>query len=493
MDAAQETEESRKRALLTQLVGAVYAMERLRARRQAKTGSRKRDIAKRLLQQSIRCGKILWDSTQNFAAQELVAAAAADAEDNARLLAAHELGYVDTTDGHDQQQQAEGGAGPTKRIWYAVFTKAETCCCTFGPAVVVAVRGTRVSNLEDILADMNVLGQALHEHRRVPHLRRVVKQAVSDYGSANVCITGHSLGAALALLVARDLAGDQEQQPVEAHLFNPPFSSFDWVRSSAVRRGEKVAKAVMLKMQAAACAVTSSRAFVHDLSQQLLPRLEEIEEQFWALARWLPHLYLHPWDPISWGYINFFDDHEMRIQSERAGAADLRAQIHAFVAPHTLSSLLSWFTSPKHLIPSAVLVVAHTSRPAPSACYRYLREAHGLKQWENSHMPVSLRRIQSFNKHKHKLGQQQGVAIEVHSRELNLTGLGQHQQDDSCHEPDQEFLSSGDEKDCAREEQVEGSEESGSTSEEEEEPGEDDAHAAQDLKDLENLFSRFGL
>nr|PNR60262.1 hypothetical protein PHYPA_003055 [Physcomitrium patens] len=79
------------------------------------------------------------------------------------------------------------------------------------PRLVIALRGTKTSNARDILDDLRVMLNSLHQshpYNGKPH---------------EIYITGHSLGGAIALLIAKDLASMNPPHRLETHLFNPPF------------------------------------------------------------------------------------------------------------------------------------------------------------------------------------------------------------------------------------------------------------------------------
>ena len=51
-----------------------------------------------------------------------------------------------------------------------------------------------------------------------------MKRSIDAYGPDNIWIVGHSLGAAIAIVVARKMEREKIDK-IEAHLFNPPFLS----------------------------------------------------------------------------------------------------------------------------------------------------------------------------------------------------------------------------------------------------------------------------
>lgn len=89
---------------------------------------------------------------------------------------------------------------------------------------IVAIRGTRPSNFEDIKADMGVL-VGRHDHKRFGEAVRLAKDVHGAYRQAPV-ITGHSLGGTIADHVA-------QTQGYNATIFNPGRSPFDFSGPSA--------------------------------------------------------------------------------------------------------------------------------------------------------------------------------------------------------------------------------------------------------------------
>ena len=105
------------------------------------------------------------------------------------------------------------------------------------------------------------------------------------YGSNNVCIAGHSLGAGFALQVGKELA--KEGTYVEAHLFNPPSVS---LAMSLKTIGEKA-------------------EFVWNRLKSMLPYIGEaqisnggLKDASLGVAKWVPYLYVNKGDYICCYY-----------------------------------------------------------------------------------------------------------------------------------------------------------------------------------------------
>ncbi|KAK4434805.1 hypothetical protein Salat_0643400, partial [Sesamum alatum] len=106
------------------------------------------------------------------------------------------------------------------------------------PKAVLAFRGTLLKSptiRRDIQDDLRfVAWESLKGSVRFSYGLKALRSISDKYGSSNVCIAGHSLGAGFALEVGKALA--EGGICVEAHLFNPPSVSL----SSGLKRvGEK--------------------------------------------------------------------------------------------------------------------------------------------------------------------------------------------------------------------------------------------------------------
>ncbi|KAI3457054.1 hypothetical protein Pfo_013717 [Paulownia fortunei] len=107
------------------------------------------------------------------------------------------------------------------------------------PRAVLALRGTLLKSptiRRDIEDDLRFLAwESLKGSVRFSCAFKALKSISEKYGSSNVCIAGHSLGAGFALQVGKALA--KEAIFVEAHLFNPPSVS---LASSLRTMGKKL-------------------------------------------------------------------------------------------------------------------------------------------------------------------------------------------------------------------------------------------------------------
>ncbi|KAE8667504.1 NC domain-containing-related-like protein [Hibiscus syriacus] len=94
------------------------------------------------------------------------------------------------------------------------------------PRFVFAFRGTlwkEGSLKRDLDLDFTVIRNGIHGSSRFKTAMKAVQDRVSEVGSSNVWLTGHSLGAAIAMLAGKNMA--KRGSFLEAYLFNPPFVS----------------------------------------------------------------------------------------------------------------------------------------------------------------------------------------------------------------------------------------------------------------------------
>lgn len=93
------------------------------------------------------------------------------------------------------------------------------------PSAVIALRGTILSAasiISDLRDDLNLILQQIQKVSRVEETLRITREMVKRCGAQNVCLVGHSLGAAVVLKVSRIMV-EEDSIFVDTHLFNPPF------------------------------------------------------------------------------------------------------------------------------------------------------------------------------------------------------------------------------------------------------------------------------
>lgn len=159
------------------------------------------------------------------------------------------------------------------------------------PRAVVALRGTLLKSQtfrRDIEDDLRFLAwESLKGSIRFNIALEALKSVAENYGSNNVCVAGHSLGAGFALQVGKALA--KQGIYVETHLFNPPSVS---LAHSLRNVGEK-AVFVWKRFRA-----------MLPLNQVVVSSEEETQkiESLVGMKKWVPHLYVNNSDYICCSY-----------------------------------------------------------------------------------------------------------------------------------------------------------------------------------------------
>lgn len=161
------------------------------------------------------------------------------------------------------------------------------------PRAVLALRGTLLKSQSirrDVEDDLRFLAwESLKGSVRFKVAFEALKSLADRYGSSNVCVAGHSLGAGFALQVGKTLA--KEGIFVDTHLFNPPSVS---LAMSLRNIGEKA-------------------GFAWKRFKSMLPSSSETQEgsnEDWVRSpppsvgakKWVPHLYVNNSDYICCYY-----------------------------------------------------------------------------------------------------------------------------------------------------------------------------------------------
>ncbi|XP_051130089.1 GDSL esterase/lipase At4g10955 isoform X2 [Andrographis paniculata] len=229
------------------------------------------------------------------------------------------------------------------------------------PRYVIAFRGTITKGdavAQDIELNVQILQNRLHQTPRFEAAIQAVRHVVATFGSSNVWLAGHSLGAAMAMLAGKTTA--RTGVLLESFLFNPPFVSapIERIQDKKVKHGIRFAGSVITAGLALASKNRTDRSS---------------DASFTALAAWVPGLFVNPADDICSEYVGYFE-HRKRMEDMGVGAIERLATQHS-IGGFLMNALgRPAGGDPVHLIPSATVSVNRS--PA-----RDFKDAHGIHQW----------------------------------------------------------------------------------------------------------------
>lgn len=246
------------------------------------------------------------------------------------------------------------------------------------PDLAIVLRGTIPTNLADLEADWKIGIQKFdHTHRVVRTselILQVVKKFRKDYPGKQICMAGHSLGAAIALIVGGCLYSSTHKIDIETHLFNPPLLTLVDVANWGVPTAPEDTCRFKLNFSVIKEALIGNKAAT----------INKEWEQFQRLQHWVPKLHLNPGDPICREFISFYTGEGRRVRSP----GDI-------ISPQgVLSGLFSENVRIlKNVVPSADLYIS-TWRANPKW---YAKHAPGLlKEVVAGRLPHSLRQWHKY-------------------------------------------------------------------------------------------------
>ncbi|CAH2079623.1 unnamed protein product [Thlaspi arvense] len=248
------------------------------------------------------------------------------------------------------------------------------------PRYVLAFRGTLTkpdSISRDLELDIHIIRNGLHKTSRFEIAMQAVRSmASSSSGASSLWLTGHSMGAAMALLAGKTLA--KTGVYIRSSLFNPPFVSppIERIANERVRSGIRIAGSIVTA--GLALSRTLKQAQQQQNQQQEVKQQNLSEDTIKALSLWLPEIHVNPGDHLCSEYIGFFE-HRGTMEQFGYGAGF----VERMAMNHSLGGLLMdamgvsnavEVDEPVHVIPSGKLIVNRTN----SEDYK---EAHGIHQW----------------------------------------------------------------------------------------------------------------
>ncbi|CAJ2634136.1 unnamed protein product [Trifolium pratense] len=184
------------------------------------------------------------------------------------------------------------------------------------PRAVLVLRGTLLKSptmRRDIEDDLRfVAWESLKGSVRFKVALEALKSICDAYGSGNVCIAGHSLGAGFALQIGKELA--KQGIFVEAHLFNPPSVSlamslknigekaeYVWSRVRSIlpygKEAQVVGKDAQVNNDGEKTTVAGSKTWMSRFSGSGLKDASVV-----STIKWIPHLYVNNSDYICCYY-----------------------------------------------------------------------------------------------------------------------------------------------------------------------------------------------
>ncbi|KAA3468621.1 GDSL esterase/lipase [Gossypium australe] len=241
-------------------------------------------------------------------------------------------------------------------IFGAIFEYVLPSANNPGPGYVIAFRGTlfkRETWKCDLESNFAIMLNTLHQKSHVRTAMKYVEDRVSKAGSSKVWLTGHSLGAAIAMLAGKHMA--KRGKFLESFLFNPPYASFPI--ETIFKDNKNVIRGLQLIKGGVAHALGYSGGD---------------EDSFAAISGWKPCLFVNSRDFICHGYIEHF---KHRRKSDDVG-------VWGLISHHSLRNIVMKklkimdveISEPLHLLPSAKLI-ENLSPPEESI------SPHKLRHW----------------------------------------------------------------------------------------------------------------
>ncbi|KAK8564927.1 hypothetical protein V6N13_020057 [Hibiscus sabdariffa] len=243
------------------------------------------------------------------------------------------------------------------------------------PLYVIAFRGTLFklkSYRRDIKLDIKIIRNGLHETSRFKTAMKAVQDVVSLAGVSNVWLTGHSLGASIAILAGKEMA--KIGNFMDSFTFNPPFVSppIEGIKSKKVKQGLRyIGTSIKVGVSIAAAAAAAAANDGHNNS-------------FAAMSGWIPRLFVNRSDPICAEYIGYFE-HRRKLEDKGAGCVARETSQYSLTMKAVGKKDIER-REPLHLLPSASLTVNSDPCPDCNSAHslrklKCLAAHHALAQW----------------------------------------------------------------------------------------------------------------
>ncbi|KVI04145.1 Lipase, class 3 [Cynara cardunculus var. scolymus] len=222
------------------------------------------------------------------------------------------------------------------------------------PRAVLALRGTLLKGptlRRDIEDDLRFLAwESLKGSVRFNGALEALKSLADAYGSHNVAVAGHSLGAGFALQIGKALA--KNGLFIETHLFNPPSVSLAMSLKNVGEKAVVVWQKVKSMLPSNAVTATDTDTNTGVASNNVV-----------AFNKWVPHLYVNNSDYICCYYT------DPAGGGESGGAASEKENVRPLSAANGQVA--------------AKLFVLSKGK-------QKFMEAHGLEQWWSDDLELEL-------------------------------------------------------------------------------------------------------
>ncbi|MED6136350.1 hypothetical protein PIB30_055325 [Stylosanthes scabra] len=224
------------------------------------------------------------------------------------------------------------------------------------PKAVLALRGTltkRHTLRRDFEDDLRFFFlESLKGSPRFKVAMDALRSVCDKYGSRNVIITGHSLGAGFALQLGKELA--QEGIYLEAHLFNPPSVSLALSTREYAYYVWNIIKSMLVSNSTVEISNDEEKSAILQLISWI-PYISGLRGSGFRVDKFVPHLYVNENDLICSFYIDPDDSIGVKItEKENTISADgeiaenlyvISKENQKFLEAHSLDQ---WWSSDAH-------------------------------------------------------------------------------------------------------------------------------------------------
>ncbi|CAM0878751.1 unnamed protein product [Alopecurus aequalis] len=272
-----------------------------------------------------------------------------------------------------QDEDSEEDKGNKSYIFGAIFEHVPLADAPHHPSApqfIVAFRGTTMlsnpNSIQNIQLDLNIIANTLPSCKRTTMAREAVATITKGKGGGSLWLTGHSVGASLALDLGRAMMSD-EGLNIPTFLFNPPQVSLG-PAINLLLPSDKVWREMQL----------ASNIVKAGLGMVLSPHRKRMEAVFERLSPWAPNMYVHDKDLVCQGFINYFEQRQQMQERFHSSVAKSSASLSY---SDMLFSTIGKEKESSHLLPSATLWKTSCIRKDAQGLQQTSFAAHELQQW----------------------------------------------------------------------------------------------------------------